>query len=127
MFSCSLCVQRGYGLDEISALAPLLNRMPRLQTLLLSYKLPIVRVNGVAETHVDRGPPDFARSEDDQRHALAAYDRHSSSLRRAAFTSDFQWEMREDGWHSCGHVVAEREIVSDGEDDDEHEGEENRG
>ncbi|RDX41909.1 hypothetical protein OH76DRAFT_1411676 [Lentinus brumalis] len=119
--------ERGYGLDEISALAPLLNRMPRLQTLLLSYKLPIVRVNGVAETHVDRGPPDFARSEDDQRHALAAYDRHSSSLRRAAFTSDFQWEKREDGWHSCGHVVAEREIVSDGEDDDEHEGEENRG
>ncbi len=116
---CSRRIQHGYGLDEVSALAPLLERMPRLHTFLLCDKMPIVPVSGMAETRVDGGPYDFARNEDDQRHALAAYDRHSSSLRRAAFTSDFEWEKRGDGWHRWGHVVAEREIDSDGEDEAE--------
>ncbi len=117
-------VQRAYGLDEILPLAPLLARMPCLHTFLLCDKTTIVRVSGMAETYLDGGPSDFARNEDDQRHALAAYDQHSSSLRHAAFTSDFQWEKKEDGWHSYGHVIAEREpILSDGEDDDEqHDG-----
>ncbi|RDX41906.1 hypothetical protein OH76DRAFT_1561285 [Lentinus brumalis] len=116
--------ERAYGLDEVLPLAPLLARMPCLHTFLLCDKTTVVRISGMAETYLDGGPSDFARNEDDQRHALAAYDQHSSSLRRAAFTSDFEWEKREDGWHLCGHVVAEREpIVSDGEDDDEqHDG-----
>ncbi|RDX54773.1 hypothetical protein OH76DRAFT_1398168 [Lentinus brumalis] len=111
--------EHGYGLNEVSALAPLLERMPRLHTFLLCDKMPVVPGSGMAETRVDGGPHEFARNEDDQRHALAAYDRHSSSLRRAAFTSDFEWEKRGDGWHRRGHVVAEREIDSDGEDEAE--------
>ena len=92
----------------------MLPHMPRLHTFLLSDgpAKTIWSVGGAA------GPFYYAHDEDYQRRALAAYDEQSSSLRRVAFTSEFEWEKREDGWYPWGHVAAEREIVSDGEDDD---------
>lgn len=81
--------------------------MPRLHTLLLSD----------ARALYDTGLFPFAHDEDYQRDALAVYDEYSSSLRRVAFTSHFEWEKRVDGWHAWGHVVDEREVVPDGEDD----------
>ncbi|RPD55380.1 hypothetical protein L226DRAFT_615626 [Lentinus tigrinus ALCF2SS1-7] len=94
--------------DDIFALAPLLDRMPRMHTLLLSDVTKKMMNECFA----------FAHDEAYQRRALAAYDEHSSFLRRVAFTTEFEWEKRQDGWHPWGHVVAEREILSDGEDDE---------
>ncbi len=85
--------------------------MPRLHTFLLS--------DCALKTMSDEGPFEFAHDEDYQRRVLAVYDQHSSSLRRVAFTTEFEWEKKEDGWHPWGHVFAEREIDSDGEGEDE--------
>ncbi len=102
--------------DEISDVAPLLGWMPRLHTFLLS--------DGLARSFAHGCPFEFYDDEDYQRAALDNYDQHSSSLRRVAFTTEFEWEKREDGWHPWGHIVADREIVSDGEDEgaDEEQG-----
>lgn len=89
--------------------------MPRLHTFLLSCGW----TDGVGRTY-DGRPSDFAHNEDLQRGVLSVYDRHSSTLKRAAFTSEFEWERSEDGWHPRGHaLVAEQEVVSDGEDEEE--------
>ncbi|TFK87644.1 hypothetical protein K466DRAFT_586178 [Polyporus arcularius HHB13444] len=111
-----ISVQSSPGEDEISDVAPLLGRMPRLHTFLLS--------DGLARSFAHGCPFEFYDDEDYQRAALDNYDQHSSSLRRVAFTTEFEWEKREDGWHPWGHIVADREIVSDGEDEgaDEEQG-----
>lgn len=97
--------------DDIFEVAKVFLYMPRLHTFWLS--------DGPAKTSKQDGRPFyFAHDEDYQHLALAVYDGWSSSLRRVAFTSEFEWEKREDGWYPWGHVAAEREIVSDGEDDD---------
>ncbi|RPD55381.1 hypothetical protein L226DRAFT_538224 [Lentinus tigrinus ALCF2SS1-7] len=95
----------------IFAMAEVLDRMPRLHTLLISDGMPKTRLGGGSPFY-------FAHDEAYQRRALASYDEHSSSLRRVAFTSEFEWEKRQDGWHAWGHVVPERDVVSDGEDED---------
>ncbi|KAI0697075.1 hypothetical protein C8T65DRAFT_28214 [Cerioporus squamosus] len=98
----------------ILSLAEMLGQMPHLHTFLLS--------DALLKTLPDGSPFKFTHDEDYQRRALAAYDQHSSSLRRVAFTTDFEWEKREDGqWHPWGYVrvTPEREIVSDGEEEDE--------
>ena len=84
----------------------MLPQMPRLHTFLLS--------DGPAKTvYPGGGPFYYAHDEDYQRRALAAYDEQSSSLRRVAFTSEFEWEKRADGWHPWGYVIADQEILSD--------------
>ncbi|RPD55383.1 hypothetical protein L226DRAFT_615629 [Lentinus tigrinus ALCF2SS1-7] len=101
----------GYeGGDTIFAMTEVLDRMPRLHTFLIS--------DGMPKTCLGGSPFYFAHDEAYQRRALANYDEYSSSLRRVAFTSEFEWEKRQDGWHPWGHVVADREILSDGEDED---------
>ena len=87
----------------------MLPHMPRLHTFLLSDgpAKTIWSVGGAA------GPFYYAHDEDYQRRALAAYDEQSSSLRRVAFTSEFEWEKRADGWHPWGYVIAYQEILSD--------------
>ncbi len=99
------------GEDDIFSLAEVLGSMPRLHTFLLSDVL-LKKLPGP-----EGGPFKFAHDEDYQRRALAAYDQHSSSLRRVAFTTEFEWEKKEGGWHPWGHV-ADREVVSDGEDEE---------
>ncbi|RDX41905.1 hypothetical protein OH76DRAFT_1489093 [Lentinus brumalis] len=95
--------------EQLSGVARLLGSMPRLHTFLLS--------DGLSRTIGNGCPFEFADSEDFQRLILDDYDLYSSSLRRLAFTTEFEWERREDGWHPWGHIVPDREIVSDGEDE----------
>ncbi|TFK87645.1 hypothetical protein K466DRAFT_599302 [Polyporus arcularius HHB13444] len=102
--------ERRWDEAEILALAKVFSQMPRLHTFLLS--------DGLLKALPGGGPFEFAHDEGLQRRALATYDQHSSSLRRVAFTTEFEWEKREDGWHLWGHAVAKRGLVSDGEDED---------
>ncbi|TFK87639.1 hypothetical protein K466DRAFT_103006 [Polyporus arcularius HHB13444] len=97
--------------ENMSSWAQVFSYMPRLHTFLLS--------DCALKTMSDGGPFEFAHDEDYQRRVLAVYDQHSSSLRRVAFTTEFEWDKKEDGWHPWGHVVAEREIDSDGGGEDE--------
>ena len=67
--------------------------MERVQTLLISDSL--VKANS------DGSPFRFSHDLLFQSDVLRSYDKRAPTLRRAAFTTELEWEKRTDGWHVC--------------------------
>ncbi len=75
-------------------------RLPRLHTFLLG--------DVVKKQYDHRDHFWFARDVDMQRALLAEFERHTSALRRVAFTTEFEWEKGDNGrWYTTEVVDAE--------------------
>ncbi|KAI0328042.1 hypothetical protein GY45DRAFT_1436497 [Cubamyces sp. BRFM 1775] len=87
---------------------------PRLHTLLLS--------DGAHKVYGQNEAFSFARNLDMQKQWLIEYSRHSSVLRRVAFTTEFEWEKGDDGAWYPSELPRDKPVEHPEGDDDEVDG-----
>ncbi|KAI0758666.1 hypothetical protein C8Q74DRAFT_1299236 [Fomes fomentarius] len=94
---------KGHQRNSLLRFAPALSKLPRLHTFLLS---------DLVSRHVNDHDFPFTHDEALQLSVLREFDEHcSSSLRRVAFTTAFEWEKRADGrWYAWGDIEPERKV-----------------